>query len=85
MMQICVQSLYLIHSSDPNQLKNENFKNVNFLEFRKSKFYKNAYKLHLQDARAAVLLVGVDPHHIRDVVYILAHSLGVSCFSSAVL
>ena len=26
--------------------------------------------------RAAVLLVGVDPHHISDVVYVLAHSLG---------
>ena len=26
--------------------------------------------------QSAVLLVGVDPHHIGDVVYVLAHSLG---------
>ena len=56
-------------------------KYVKILEFQKNKFYKNAYKLHLQAAREAVLLVGVGTHHIGDVVYVLAHSLG---FFSAV-
>ena len=52
---MCVHSSYLIRSSDPNQLKTWNFKKCQIFRISKNLIYTNAYKLHLQAARARLV------------------------------
>ena len=56
----------------------QNFEKANFIKMHINSIYKPC--VHDQ---SAFFLVGVDPHHVGDVVYVLVHSLeGVLAFSA---